>query len=151
MEALLETWRIQCRINHYLLAAIPDELLAVKLAKGKSVEKNFTHIHNVRLMWLKSAAPDLMEGQTKFEDEPVSKEQISRRLSESDSALETLIAIAGSPDGRIKGFKPHAAAFVGYLVAHEQFHRTCVELALRQNGTPLDDKTSYGMWEWGVR
>lgn len=151
MEALLETWRINCRINHFLLEAIAAELLPVKLAKGKSVCGNFTHIHNVRLMWLKAAAPNLWEGQAKFEDAVATMEELRDRLNRSDSAMEELIASAGSPEGRIKGFKPHAAAFVGYLIAHEQYHRTCVELALRQNGTPLDEKTSYGMWEWGTR
>lgn len=151
MEPLIETWRINCRINHYLLEAIAESSLGVKLAKGKSVVGNFTHIHNVRLMWLKSAAPALWEGQTKFEEAVATKDELGRRLQESDRAIEELIASAGSPDGRIKGFKPHAAAFVGYLIGHEQFHRTCVELALRQNGTALDDRTSYGMWEWGVR
>jgi uncharacterized damage-inducible protein DinB len=151
METLLETWRINCRINLYLLAAIGDDLMLIKLAKGKSVAGNFTHIHNVRLMWLKAAAPNLWEGQTKFEDAAVTRAELDQRLNESAAAIEQLIASAESPEGRIKGFKPHAAAFVGYLIAHEQYHRTCVELALRQNGTPLDDKTSYGMWEWGVR
>ena len=151
MESLLETWRTNCRINLYLLAAVADDLMPVKLAKGKSVVGNFTHIHNVRLMWLKAAAPNLWEGQTKFEEATATKVELDQRLSESADAIEQLIASSGSPEGRIKGFKPHAAAFVGYLIAHEQYHRTCVELALRQNGTPLDDKTSYGMWEWGVR
>ncbi len=151
MEPLIETWRINCRINQYLLEAIPDAGLEVKLAKGKSVVGNFTHIHNVRLMWLKAAAPALWEGQTKFEEAAATKEELARRILESDEAITRLVESAGSPDGKIKGFKPHAAAFVGYLIAHEQFHRTCVELALRQHGTPLDDRTSYGMWEWGVR
>lgn len=151
MEALLETWRINARINHFLLDALSEELLPVKLAKGKSVVGNFTHIHNVRLMWLKASAPALWESQTKFEAAESTLGDLRARLLESDGAIEALIAQAGTPEGRIKGFKPHAAAFVGYLVSHEQFHRTCVELALRQNGTPLDDKVSYGMWEWGVR
>lgn len=151
MEPLLESWHINCRINRYLLDAISDELLLVKLAKGKSVVGNFTHIHNVRLMWLKTSAPEEWARQTKFEEAVATREELEHRLAESDASMEVLICSAGSPDGRIKHFRPHAAAFVSYLIAHEQYHRTCTELALRQNGTPLDDKTSYGMWEWGVR
>lgn len=151
MEPLLEAWRINCRINHYLLEAIPEDLLAVKVPKVKSVAANFTHIHNVRLMWLKSAAPDLWQSQTKFEEGAPGKAELMQRLLESDPAIESLLLQAGSPEGRVKGFKPHATAFMGYLVAHEQYHRTCIEITLRQNGTPLDDKTSYGMWEWGTR
>lgn len=151
MEPLLETWRINDRINRYLLAAIPAEHLGVALAKGKSVAGNFGHIHNVRLMWLKAAAPDLLEGLSKVERETVDPAELASALAASGAAIETLVQRAGSPEGRIKHFKPHAAAFVGYLVSHESAHRAMVELALRQAGTPVDDKTSYGLWEWGSR
>jgi len=151
VEALLETWRINDRINRYLLDAIPPGALATPLAKGKSVAGNFTHIHNVRLMWLKAAAPDLAEGQEKFEKEIPSHDVLSARLTASGEAIAQLLQRAGSPEGKIKGFKPHAAAFVGYLISHESFHRAMAEIALRQAGTPLDDKTAYGTWEWGTR
>lgn len=151
VEALLETWRINARVNRYLLEAIPPDALNTPLAKGKSVGGNFTHLHNVRLMWLKASAPDLHAGQTKFEKEPFDPALIATRLRESDAAIEELVRRAGAPEGKIKGFKPHAAAFVGYLIAHESFHRAMVEIALRQAGAPLDDKTAYGMWEWGSR
>lgn len=151
MESLLETWRINARLNRYLLDAIPSEQLATKLARGKSVAGNFTHIHNVRLMWLKASAPDLWETQEKFEDAAAAKDEILAALESSATAVEELIRRAGTPDGRIKGFKPHASGFVGYLISHETFHRTCAELALRQAGTPLSDKVAYGLWEWGVR
>jgi uncharacterized damage-inducible protein DinB len=151
MEALLETWRINARINLYLLEAIPAEQLSTPLAKGKSVLGGFTHVHNVRLMWLKAAAPALHEGQMKFEPGEGDAESLRSRLSESADAIEKLLASADSPGGKIKGFKPHAAAFLGYLIAHESFHRAQIELALRQAGTPLPDKVAYGTWEWGSR
>lgn len=151
VEALLETWRINDRINRYLLAGISVDGLGTPLAKGKSVSGNFTHIHNVRLMWLKASAPDLAATQTKFEKEPVDHAVLAARLTESGAAIEELVRRAGAPEGKIKGFKPHAAGFVGYLIAHESFHRAMVEIALRQAGTPLDDKVAYGAWEWGSR
>lgn len=151
MEALLETWRINDRINRYLLAAIPPEVLNTSLTKGKSVAGNFSHIHNVRLMWLKASAPDLLEGQTKFDREQIEHSVLADRLTQSGKAIEELVRRAGSPDGKVKNFKPHAAAFVGYLIAHESFHRAMAEIALRQAGTALDDKAAYGAWEWGTR
>jgi uncharacterized damage-inducible protein DinB len=151
MEALLETWRINDRINRYLLEAIPPEALGTPLAKGKSVGGNFTHIHNVRLMWLKAAAADLHATQTKFDSEPLDHALLADRLSTSGAAIEELVRRAGTPEGKIKGFKPHAAGFVGYLIAHESFHRAMAEIALRQAGTPLQDRAAYGAWEWGSR
>jgi uncharacterized damage-inducible protein DinB len=54
-------------------------------------------------------------------------------------------------EGKIKGFKPHAAAFLGYLISHESHHRGQIALSLKQAGKPLDKKIAYGLWEWGVR
>lgn len=150
MQALLETWDINARLNLYLLDAVPDEQLAIKLEKGKTVLGNWTHLHNVRMMWLKASAPDLLEGLAKLDDK-ASREELVGQLELSSLAIRMLIERAGTPEGKIKGFKPHAAGFVGYMVAHEAFHRTCIEIALRQAGVPLTDKVAYGMWEWGSR
>jgi uncharacterized damage-inducible protein DinB len=150
MEELLDTWRIHNRINLYLLDAIPSELLAAPLVKGKAVGAQFAHMHNVRLMWLKSAGPELLEGQVKLEPAS-SATDLRAALVSSGEAIEELLRRAGGPGGRIKGFKPHAAAFLGYLISHESFHRGHAELALRQAGSALPDKIAYGMWEWGTR
>ena len=66
-------------------------------------------------------------------------------------AVAALLARTLESGGRIKGFKPHAAAFLGYLVSHESHHRGQIALTLKQAGHPLDKKTAYGLWEWGVR
>ena len=54
MEPLLDSWDINARQTLYLLEAISDDQLHIKLEKGKTVLSNFSHIHSVRLMWLKS-------------------------------------------------------------------------------------------------
>jgi hypothetical protein len=61
------------------------------------------------------------------------------------------VAHAFENGGRVKGFKPHATAFVGYLISHEAHHRSQIILALKQEGQPLDKKILYGIWEWGTR
>jgi len=149
MEPLVETWQINNGILLFLLNAIPEEQLATKLEKGKAVVGSFTHVHNVRHMWLKVCAPDLHAAQTKFEDSAISKAEIESCLRESGEAIAEVLRRAGSPDGKVKGFRPHAAAFLGYLISHESFHRAQIEVALRQAGTPLSDKDAYAMWEWG--
>jgi uncharacterized damage-inducible protein DinB len=111
-HALVETWTIHDRINLYLLDALTQEQLAVPLLKGRAVGPQFAHIHNVRLMWLKSAGPDLLEGQIKLEKD-VESETLRRELTASGQAIAHLVARAANSDGRIKGFKPHVTAFVG--------------------------------------
>lgn len=147
MEPLIEAWHINDRLNRYLLEALSPEQRTAKVEKSKTPDAHFAHIHNVRLMWLKSAAPDLLEGTQKAED----GSDLAALLTDSGQRMAEVFARAGSPEGKVKGFKPHAAGFLGYLVAHESFHRAQVELVLRQAGMPISDKVAFGMWEWGVR
>lgn len=151
----IETWQINNRINLYLLEAVaPEALGGVSASGGRSVALQFAHLHAVRLMWLDTAAPDLtlakIPTKTKADKEAVTKELLRDSLIQSGEAIENLLR-RGFESGRIKGFKPHPAAFLGYLLSHEGYHRGEICMILTQAGTPLDDKVSYGLWEWGVR
>ncbi len=64
--------------------------------------------------------------------------------------METLIK-QGIAAGKIKGFKPHPAAFLGYAIAHEAYHVGEIGMTLKQSGRALDEKVAYGIWEWGKR
>ncbi|MBI3242519.1 MAG: hypothetical protein HYZ49_09525 [Chloroflexi bacterium] len=150
-DSLVDTWNIHCRINLYLLEAIPSEALEDTAGgKGRSVGAMFTHVHNTRLMWLE-LTPDLSKGLTKIPKEKTGdKKLLKKSLEASGQAMAKLIE-AGAQAGKIKGFKPHPTAFVGYAIAHESYHHGEIGVALSQSGHPLDKKVAYGMWEWGVR
>ena len=151
-KQFIETWEIHNRINLYLLESVDNAALACfSASKGRSVGEQFAHIHNVRLMWLKSAAEDLLVGLDKLEKEEArDKKTLAKSLKASGVAIKSLLE-RGLKEGRIKGFKPHAAAFAGYLISHESHHRGQIVLSLKQAGQPVDKKISYGIWEWGVR
>jgi uncharacterized damage-inducible protein DinB len=150
---LLETWAIHDRINRYLLDAVPPGALdALSASQGRTVGGQFAHIHNVRLMWLRSAAPELLDGLAKIEKaDSTATTTLRDGLSGSGAAIATLLGNALAGHGRIRGFKPHAVAFLGYLVAHESHHRGQIVLSLKQSGHPLDRKVLFGLWEWGSR
>jgi uncharacterized damage-inducible protein DinB len=152
-EQLVETWQIHNRINLYLLDAIPAAALGnVSASKGRSVGEQLAHVHNVRLMWLKSAAPELLAGLEKVESEQATdKAVLAAALTKSGTAIEALLRKAVAAGGKVKGFKPHVVAFLGYLISHESHHRGHVGLTLKQTGHPLDKKVAFGLWEWGVR
>lgn len=150
MSALTETWNIHNRINLYLLDAIVEEHLTDSLSsKGRNVGEQFAHINNVRLMWLKVANVALLEGLPKIEKGDITKQSLMDALNKSAEAVGKLFD--QSVDGKIKGFKPHATGFLGYLISHESHHRGQILLALKQSGHPINQKVQYGIWEWGVR
>jgi uncharacterized damage-inducible protein DinB len=150
---LLETWRIHCRINLFILDAIsPEAFMSSPPEKGRSFVQMFAHVHNTRLMWLQSGAPELLKDLTKIgKNDTVSQALLRKSLGASAQAIETLLEKAFASGGKVKGFKPHATAFLGYLISHESYHHAEIGIELTRIGYPLDKKTAYGMWEWGVR
>ncbi len=149
---LLDTWAINNRVTLYLLDALPDEALpGVGASKGRSVGGMFAHLHNTRLLWLKSASPDLLAGVSKVEsDAAIDRSVLHVSLEASGAAIADLLRQALT-EGRVKGFKPHPVAFLGYLIAHDAHHRGEIQLTLTQAGHKLNDKVGYGLWEWGTR
>src|ERR1043165_9920189 len=93
-DQLLETWDIHNRINLYVLDAIATEgLNAQSPAKGRTVGELFAHLHNVRLMWLKAAAPELLKDLLKIEKSETGKKDVLRKsLVDSGKAMRALVS-----------------------------------------------------------
>jgi uncharacterized damage-inducible protein DinB len=152
-DPLVDTWQIHDRIHAYLLDAIPAaQLESVAPSKGRSVAQAFAHIHNVRLMWLQSGGVVPPAGAEKIDlDGKLTAAGLKKSLAASGKGITALVEQGLANGGKVKGFKPHVHAFVGYLISHESHHRGQIIVTLKANGAALDKKVSYGLWEWGVR
>jgi len=151
VDALIETWRIHNRIHLYLLEGLVEgSLEVVPTPKGRTVAGQFAHVHNVRKMWLAQGAPDLNEALVKLEGEGLSGDVLREALVASGEAIEKMLE-RSLESGKLKGFKPHPTAFVGYLISHESHHRGQIVMTLKQNKMLPSKKVLFGLWEWGVR
>jgi uncharacterized damage-inducible protein DinB len=150
-QALLHAFDTNDRINQYMLENLPADAwcAAPPAAKGRTVAAIVAHMHNVRVMWLKAAkAADIPD---QLERDKVASAQAAKGLEQSRAALAKVIEAALEGDGRVKGFRPDVAGFVGYLIAHDAHHRGQICMLARQMGHPLPQKVMFGMWEWGSR
>jgi len=151
MQPIIETWEINNRINLYLINSISDEhLSSISSSKGRTVGEHLAHVHNVRLMWLKEAIPELLNTVKKIEKDQISKKIILEQFSTSGQAIAKLLE-KSLQEGKLKGFKPHPTAFLGYIISHESHHRGQIVLCLKQSGHPVDKKILFGLWEWGTK
>ena len=151
-ESLLNAFDTNDRINQYLIENLPAAAWRAEPpgGKGRTIAAIVAHMHNVRVMWLKAAAkeskiPDQLDRSS------VTASQASKALEQSKSALTEVVKSALDGDGRVKGFRPDVAGFVGYLIAHDAHHRGQIAMLARQAGHPLPQTAMFGMWEWGSR
>jgi len=150
--ALLDAFKTNDLTNQYLLENLPEAAWGAEPpdGKGRTVAAIVAHMHNVRMMWLKAAAkgskiPDQLDRTS------VTPTQAAKALELSEKALSAVLKLALESDGRVKGFRPDVAGFLGYLIAHDAHHRGQICMLARQVGHPLPQKAMFGMWEWGTR
>ena len=150
--ALLNAFDSNNRINQYLIENLPPAAWKAKPpdSKGRTISAIVAHMHNVRVMWLKASAKG-SEIPPQLDRATVTPAQALHALEQSRQALSDLIRRALETDGRIKGFRPDVAGFLGYLIAHDAHHRGQIAMLARQSGHPLPQKITFGMWEWGSR
>jgi uncharacterized damage-inducible protein DinB len=154
VEQLIETWNIHQRINLYLLDAIPDAALASVPTgmKGRSVGEMFAHMHNIRLSWLEVTVPAAVANvpkiplKSKADKQQITKSLLIQTLDQSSQATVTMFK-ESAERGKIKNIKLTPTAFLGYLIAHESYHRGEICMTLTEAGHKLPDEVLYGMWE----
>jgi uncharacterized damage-inducible protein DinB len=148
-STLLSAFATNNRINCYLVENVPAEAWTAQPpdGKGRTIAAMAAHIHNVRLMWLKAIGVTKLAA--KLDKSPTVKDAL-KALRESHDAL-ALVLQESLESGQVKGFKPDAASFYAYLIAHDAHHRGQISSLARQLGHPISQGAMFGMWEWGSR
>src|SRR5579871_620274 len=144
--ALLDSYAVNERINQYLIENLDDAAwhAAPPGGKGRTIAAIVAHMHNVRHMWLVAIAKDRPLPE-KLDRATVTKAQAMRALGESAKCCAQVLAESlAKADGKVKGFSPNVAGFLGYLIAHDAHHRGQICALARELGYPLPKQATFG-------
>ena len=106
-RALLNAFHTNNRINHYLIDHLPAAAWKASPpeGKGRTIQAIVAHMHNVRVMWLTSAAKG-SKIPNQLDRAKVTAPQALRAMEQSREALSVVLGRAITADGHVKGFRP---------------------------------------------
>jgi uncharacterized damage-inducible protein DinB len=156
-QALFEAFAVNERINQFVLEHLDPRAWQAKHAGHnlRTIAAIFTHMHNVRIKWLRLSAPHL-KLPAQLSRARCTQKQARAALAESGRRCLEMLGEAVSGDGRLRQFRrdgwarpwPAGTAMFVYMISHEAHHRGQVCLLAHQLGCPLSMKAMSGMWAW---
>ena len=154
-EQLVEAWRINNRINLFLIEKISEEGMksTTSTRGGRDVARQFAHIHNNRVDWIENHGPRGAANELKRFDGQYSpsKEELKQALQASSDVVERCLVQAMAPDGKLRSWKRGVLTAFGYHVAHESHHRGNIMLTIKLTGNKIDQAAAYAIWDWNSR
>ena len=155
LDETLAAWRANERINSMLIKKMGTKGLLATLSTrgGRTVGRQFAHLHNVRIYQLSKRAKPVSAGLHVFPSkvEPAKKELLAA-LAESSKRVEEWFTRAHAGEPKFRLMKPGLVTTAAYLIAHESHHRGNMLLTLKQSGIKLGIAVTYGIWgEWGKK
>lgn len=151
-EQLLETWRINQKMNFLLIDNTTDAGMEKTLSSrgGRNIYLQWVHIHNVRVKWLEVSAQDIFKKHQELNKEDVfERKALKNALKNSAKGIEELLSRGWDEGGKVKNFKTGVIPMLGYFISHESHHRGNILLTLKQCGEKIPDSVKWGLWEWG--
>lgn len=155
---LVECFALNDRMNQMILERLDPRAWRAKEPgdRTRTIAGIFSHMHNVRLKWVRLSAPHLPLP-TKLDRLRCTPEQVRAALAESAvRCCEMIEEALVNPAPRTAKFirdgwaRPWdaGAAMVAYMITHDAHHRGQVCLLAHQLGYPLGEQGAYDIWAW---
>jgi uncharacterized damage-inducible protein DinB len=151
-QQLLDTWQINHQKNVLLIKHTTDAGMQRSLSTrgGRTVFRQWVHIHNVRMQWLEVCAKDIFKQYGVLEKEAgLDRNLLLNALEDSFKGIEALLSRSWDDGGKVKGFKKGVLPLLGYFISHESHHRGNILLTLKQSGEKIPEPVRWGLWDWG--
>jgi uncharacterized damage-inducible protein DinB len=155
------SFAVNQRINQLLIERLDPAVWTAKPpGKVRNVAAIFTHIHNVRVKWVRLTAPHL-KPPAQLNRRVCTPEELSAALAESAACCEQMLleafdAAPGENAAKITHFRrdgwaqpwPVGVEMLAYMVAHEAHHRGQVCMLVHQMGFRLPAEVTAAIWDW---
>jgi uncharacterized damage-inducible protein DinB len=144
------------RVNQMLIEHLDAAVWRAKPpGNTRTVAAIFTHMHNVRLKWVRLTAPHL-KIPAQLNRTRCTPQQAREGLAESAACCAEMLGEALGGGGRVEMFRrdgwarpwPVGVEMLCYMVSHEAHHRGQVCMVAHQLGFPLSNEVTSGMWNW---
>jgi len=145
------------RMNQMLIEHLhPGAWRAKPPVKTRPIAAIFTHMHNVRVKWVRLTAPHLKVPR-QLHRAHCTPSQARAALAESAARCAEMLGEAlGGGEGHIQKFRrdgwakpwPTGPEMLCYMLSHEAHHRGQVCMLAHQLGFPLPIEVTSGLWNW---
>jgi uncharacterized damage-inducible protein DinB len=145
------------RMNQVLIEHLEPSVWRAKPSSNvRTIAAIFTHVHNVRVKWIRLTAPHLKIPE-QLSRARCTPEQARAGLAESAAGCAEMLAEAfGDSQSRITHFRrdglaqpwPAGPEMLCYMLVHEAHHRGQACMLAHQLGFPLPGRVTSGMWNW---
>jgi uncharacterized damage-inducible protein DinB len=147
------------RMNQMLIEQLdPTVWTAKPPGNVRTIAAIFTHVHNVRVKWVRLTAPHLTLP-PKLHRAHCTPQQARAGLTESAARCGEMLAEAlgaAGNSGRVESFRrdgwappwPVGVEMLCYMLSHEAHHRGQVCMLAHQLGSPVPNEVGYGLWNW---
>jgi uncharacterized damage-inducible protein DinB len=161
-DVLLEAYAVNDAMNQLILAHLNPRawralLPGTKRGNGRTIAAIFTHLHNVRLSWLRHSAPHLKCPAPLDPRRCTIKQAAEAHKKSATQCLRMLTeALSDDPKRRVTKYVrdgyvsawPAGSSMFAYMFSHEAHHRGQIIILAHQLGYRLPNEAAYGIWFW---